>query len=98
MMIGRDWPFHVAKISGDTGRVRDFLTKSAEYLDYLPEAVARVLRQVRTEHRLAQSEARLAGIVNSANSFSATSPTELAAVYANAPNGSGRMATAGSSA
>jgi len=30
-----------------------------------------------------------AGIVNSANSFSATSPTELAAVYANASNGSG---------
>jgi two-component system, cell cycle sensor histidine kinase and response regulator CckA len=46
--------------------VRDFVTKSIEYLDYLPEAVARVLRQVQTEHRLAESEARLAGIIRSA--------------------------------
>ena len=29
--------------------VRDFVTKSLEYLDYLPEAVARVLRQIGTE-------------------------------------------------
>jgi len=28
--------------------VRDFVTKSLEYLDYLPEAVARILRQVGT--------------------------------------------------
>jgi PAS domain S-box-containing protein len=47
--------------------VRDFVTKSIEYLDYLPEAVERVLRQVRTEHRLAESEARLASVINSAN-------------------------------
>jgi PAS domain S-box-containing protein len=33
--------------------VRDFVTKSVEYLDYLPDAVARVLRQVQTEHQLA---------------------------------------------
>jgi PAS domain S-box-containing protein len=46
--------------------VRDFVTKSLEYLDYLPEAVARVLRQVGTERRLAESEARLAGIIQSA--------------------------------
>lgn len=46
--------------------VRDFVTKSMEYLDYLPEAVARVLRQVGTERRLAESEARLAGIIESA--------------------------------
>jgi two-component system, cell cycle sensor histidine kinase and response regulator CckA len=46
--------------------VRDFVTKSLEYLDYLPEAVARVLRQVGTERRLAESEARLAGIIESA--------------------------------
>src|SRR4051812_2236435 len=31
--------------------VRDFVTKSVEYLDYLPEAVGRVLRAVQTEHR-----------------------------------------------
>lgn len=46
--------------------VRDFVTKSLEYLDYLPEAVGRVLRQVGTERRLAESEARMAGIINSA--------------------------------
>ena len=46
--------------------VRDFVTKSAEYLDYLPEAVDRVLCQVATERRLAESEARLAGIITSA--------------------------------
>ncbi len=45
--------------------VRDFVTKSLEYLDYLPEAVARVLRQVGTERRLAESEARLAGVIQS---------------------------------
>jgi two-component system, cell cycle sensor histidine kinase and response regulator CckA len=42
--------------------VRDFVTKTAEYLDYLPEAVARVLSQIRTEERLAESEARLAAL------------------------------------
>jgi PAS domain S-box-containing protein len=47
--------------------VRDFVTKSVEYLDYLPEAVGRVLRQVGTERRLAESEARLAGVIGSAN-------------------------------
>ncbi|HXG10727.1 MAG TPA: response regulator [Gemmataceae bacterium] len=46
--------------------VRDFVTKSPEYLDYLPEAVGQVLRQVRTEQQLAESEARLASIINSA--------------------------------
>jgi two-component system cell cycle sensor histidine kinase/response regulator CckA len=46
--------------------VRDFVTKSTEYLDYLPEAVAQVLRQVRTEHQLVESEARLAALINSA--------------------------------
>jgi two-component system, cell cycle sensor histidine kinase and response regulator CckA len=46
--------------------VRDFVTKSVEYLDYLPEAVGRVLRQARTENRLAHSEARLASIIDSA--------------------------------
>jgi PAS domain S-box-containing protein len=33
--------------------VRDFVTKSSAYLDYLPEAAQRVLKQVRTENRLA---------------------------------------------
>ena len=46
--------------------VRDFVTKSVEYLDYLPEAVARVLKLVRIEHQLAKTQARLAGIIASA--------------------------------
>jgi two-component system cell cycle sensor histidine kinase/response regulator CckA len=46
--------------------VRDFVTKSLEYLEYLPEAVGRVLHQVQTEHKLADSEARLANIIRSA--------------------------------
>ena len=46
--------------------VRDFVTKSTEYLDYLPEAVGRVLKQVHTERQLAESEARLSSIINSA--------------------------------
>lgn len=46
--------------------VRDFVSKSIEYLDYLPEAVGRVLQQVQTEQQLAESESRLAGIITSA--------------------------------
>ena len=45
---------------------RDFILETADYLDHLAAAVARVLRQVRTEHRLAESEARLAAIIDSA--------------------------------
>ncbi|HET8627879.1 MAG TPA: EAL domain-containing protein, partial [Thermomicrobiales bacterium] len=43
--------------------VNDFITKSREYLDYLPEAVARVLTQVRTARRLAESEQRFRALV-----------------------------------
>lgn len=39
--------------------VRDFVMKSPEYLDYLPEAAERVLKQVRTERQLAESERAL---------------------------------------
>jgi diguanylate cyclase (GGDEF)-like protein/PAS domain S-box-containing protein len=39
--------------------VRDFVTKSLKYLDYLPEAVERVLAQERTRQALAQSQADL---------------------------------------
>ncbi len=38
--------------------VRDFVTKSLEFLDYLPEAVQRVLKQVRIEKKLVESEER----------------------------------------
>ncbi len=46
--------------------VSDFVTKSMEYLDYLPEAVDCVLTQVRTKQALAESEARLVSIIASA--------------------------------
>jgi len=38
--------------------VRDFVPKTADYLNYVPPAVARVLQQVRTERELAESRAR----------------------------------------
>ena len=46
--------------------VRDFVSKTPDYLDYIPDAVARVLDQVRIEQQLAESEARLAAIISSA--------------------------------
>ena len=46
--------------------VRDYITKSYEYLDYLPEAVGRVLKQIEMERRLAESEARLTSVIQSA--------------------------------
>jgi diguanylate cyclase (GGDEF)-like protein/PAS domain S-box-containing protein len=39
--------------------VRDFVSKSTEYLSYLPEAVGRALAQERAERALAKSEAEL---------------------------------------
>lgn len=38
--------------------MRDFVSKSVEYLEYLPEAVGQVLQQTRMERRLAETEAR----------------------------------------
>jgi PAS domain S-box-containing protein len=38
--------------------VRDFVPKTSEYLHYLPDAVARVLKTVQIERELAKSEAR----------------------------------------
>lgn len=44
---------------------RDFVPKTTEYLYYLPEAVRRVLRQVKLEHQLIESEARFQSLVHS---------------------------------
>lgn len=46
--------------------VRDYVFKSVEYLEYLPEAVRRVLEQERTKQQLAGSEALLRAVLNSA--------------------------------
>jgi PAS domain S-box-containing protein len=43
--------------------VRDFVPKSADYLDQLPSAVDRVAAQARVERKLLESEQRLASIV-----------------------------------
>jgi PAS domain S-box-containing protein len=43
--------------------VRDFVPKSADYLDQLPSAVDRVIAQARVERKLLESEQRLASIV-----------------------------------
>ena len=46
--------------------VRDYVFKSIEYLDYLPDAVRRVVEQERTKEKLAGSEALLHAVLNSA--------------------------------
>ncbi len=46
--------------------VRDYLTKSAAYLNYLAEAAERVLREVRMERQLIASKARMASILAAA--------------------------------
>src|SRR5262249_24308716 len=46
--------------------VRDYVFKSVEYLEYLPEAAHRVLDQERTKERLDGSEALLRAVLNSA--------------------------------
>ena len=45
--------------------VCDFIPKTRAYLDYLPEAAARVLKQEDTERRLAESEARFVSFMDS---------------------------------
>jgi PAS domain S-box-containing protein len=44
--------------------VSDFIAKTAAYLDYLPEAVARVLKQRQTEMLLAESECRFVSFMD----------------------------------
>jgi PAS domain S-box-containing protein len=46
--------------------VRDYVFKSVEYLDYLPEAARRIVEQERTKQQLAGSEALLQAVLNSA--------------------------------
>jgi PAS domain S-box-containing protein len=43
--------------------IRDFVPKSSEYLEYLPNAVDRVVAQARIERKLVDSELRLASII-----------------------------------
>ena len=43
--------------------IRDFVPKTADFLEYLPAAVERVISQARVERKLVESELRLASIV-----------------------------------
>ena len=60
------FPDHSAAIRALRAGIRDFVPKSAEFLDYLPTAVDRVIAQVRVEHKLVESELRLASIIGTA--------------------------------
>jgi two-component system cell cycle sensor histidine kinase/response regulator CckA len=81
---GRDLPVIVVTAMSDQSTiieslrasVRDFVHKSVEYLEYLPTAVARVLEQVHTERRLAESEARLVAVIKSARDAVLTVETD----------------------
>jgi PAS domain S-box-containing protein len=64
--------------------VSDFVTKTAAYLDYLPEAIARVLKQVRTEKRLAESEAQFASFMDNTPAVATIKDDELRLVFVNA--------------
>jgi PAS domain S-box-containing protein len=50
-------------ISALRAGIRDFVPKSADYLEHLPAAVDRVFEQVRIERKLVESELRLASII-----------------------------------
>ena len=43
--------------------IRDFVPKSADFIEYLPTAVDRVMAQVQIERKLADSELRLASVI-----------------------------------
>ena len=60
------FPDHAAAIRALRAGIRDFVPKSGEFLDYLPTAVDRVIAQVRVEHKLVESELRLASIIGTA--------------------------------
>jgi len=63
--------------------VRDFVTKSPEYLDYLSEAVHRVLKQVEIENSLTESEARFQSFMDNSPAVAFIKDEEGRYVYAN---------------
>ncbi|MEX2119102.1 MAG: response regulator [Pirellulales bacterium] len=63
--------------------VRDFVSKSAEYLDYLPAAVQRVLEQATLERRLAESEARFQLFMDNSPAVAFIKDEQGRLVYAN---------------
>jgi PAS domain S-box-containing protein len=57
------FPDQAAAIQALRAGIRDFVPKSADFLEYLPAAVDRIVAQVRVERRLVESELRLASII-----------------------------------
>jgi PAS domain S-box-containing protein len=63
--------------------VSDFVPKRAAYLDYLPDAIERVLKPLRTEQRLAKSEARFASFMDHSPAITYIKDDQLRLVYVN---------------
>lgn len=62
---------------------RDFVPKTAEYLQYLPDAVERVLKAARTERELAASEARFQLFMDNSPAAAFVKDEEGHLLYAN---------------
>ncbi|REK12240.1 MAG: PAS domain S-box protein [Planctomycetota bacterium] len=63
--------------------VSDFVPKSSAYLSYLPEAIARTLRHIAVEKRLAESEARFASFMDNSPVVASIKDEQGRVVYAN---------------
>ena len=63
--------------------VRDFVPKSFAYLDYLPEAVQRILGTVHTERKLAASETRFQLFMDNSPAIAFLKDAEGRLLYAN---------------
>ncbi len=63
--------------------VRDFVSKSNDYLAYIPEAVERVLAQTRLERRLADAEARFRSFMENIPAVTFIKDHQGRIVYAN---------------
>ena len=61
----------------------DFITKSTEYLEYLPEAAERVLRQHRLERQLADTQARFQSFIDNGPAVILFKNAEGKVTYAN---------------
>jgi FixJ family two-component response regulator len=63
--------------------VRDFVSKSKDYLTYIPEAVDRVLSQLRLERRLEDSEARFRSFMDNVPAITFIKDAQGHILYAN---------------
>jgi PAS domain S-box-containing protein len=60
------FPDQAVAIEALRAGIRDFVPKSADFLDYLPTTVDRIITQARVERKLIESELRLASIIGAA--------------------------------